>query len=71
VPPLSARRRDIPLLIRHFNEAELQFTSGALARLEQRRWIGDVRELEQYVRFLGSWSPSARIDVSDLERFCP
>ena len=56
VPPLSARRRDIPLLIRHFNEAELQFTSGALARLEQRRWIGNVRELEQYVRFLGSWS---------------
>ncbi|BCA54822.1 Acetoacetate metabolism regulatory protein AtoC [Nitrospira sp. KM1] len=54
VPPLRERPTDIPLLARHFAKAAsarngLSFSSlsdGALARLHQHSWKGNVRELE-------------------------
>jgi DNA-binding NtrC family response regulator len=54
VPPLRARRDDIPLLAKHFiarysrsqNIAKKELSSDALAALESYRWPGNVRELE-------------------------
>ena len=57
LPPLRERREDIPLLVAHFIQkisAELGktvrgVTPEALAVLEQHRWPGNIRELENVV----------------------
>jgi two-component system response regulator PilR (NtrC family) len=57
LPPLRERREDIPLLVAHFIQrisAELGkpvrgVTPEALAILEQYRWPGNIRELENVV----------------------
>ncbi len=57
VPPLRERREDIPLLVAHFIEKigretgkKLRgITPEALAALEQYRWPGNIRELENVV----------------------
>lgn len=58
VPPLSARREDIPLLVRHFVQKHARFSDGNrldlsgddLAELVLREWPGNVRELESTVK---------------------
>ncbi len=57
LPPLRARRSDVPLLAQHFldrvceeNELELEgFTDDALRKLQTYPWPGNVRELENAV----------------------
>ncbi|MBI3637290.1 MAG: sigma-54-dependent Fis family transcriptional regulator [Candidatus Rokubacteria bacterium] len=57
VPPLRERREDIPLLVAHFiqkvaretGKAVRGVTPEALAVLEQYRWPGNIRELENVV----------------------
>ena len=57
LPPLRERREDIPLLVAHFIQkisAELGktvrgVTPEALAVLEQHRWPGNIRELENVI----------------------
>ena len=57
LPPLRARRGDIPLLAQHFvNQAnerldgpERQITDDALALMTNYRWPGNVRELQNVV----------------------
>lgn len=58
VPPLRARRDDIPLLVHHFARAmaaELEwesvpsFSKQAMARLVSHAWPGNVRELRNVV----------------------
>jgi DNA-binding NtrC family response regulator len=54
VPPLRARRDDIPLLVNHFvarfarsqNAVEKPVTADALVALERYGWPGNIRELE-------------------------
>jgi two-component system C4-dicarboxylate transport response regulator DctD len=56
VPPLVARREDVPLLFRHFLLsacARLKvpvpvLTPGVKARLAAHDWPGNVRELQQF-----------------------
>jgi len=56
LPPLRARRDDVPLLALHFlREIEPEvgprrFDVGALAALRAARWLGNVRELRNVVR---------------------
>jgi DNA-binding NtrC family response regulator len=58
VPPLSARKEDIPLLVRHFVQKHGGFGVGEavdisgdeLARLIDQPWPGNVRELESTVK---------------------
>ena len=58
IPPLSARREDIPLLARHFAEEYNLLHAGEpvvlpqnfLDRLTTRPWPGNVRELRNEVR---------------------
>lgn len=54
VPPLRARRDDIPLLAEHFlahsaDGRARRFSPDALAELSRREWPGNVRELQSAV----------------------
>ena len=58
VPPLSVRKEDVPLLIRHFIQKHCRFSDGAsleipgedLEALTQHDWPGNVRELESTIK---------------------
>ena len=55
LPPLRARREDIPLLIDHFcgqKGGELRLTPAALCALQRYSWPGNVRQLKNLV---GRW----------------
>jgi two-component system response regulator HydG len=57
LPPLRARREDIPLLVQHFNlrfskelgKPPARFTDPVMQALEQYAWPGNVRELEHFI----------------------
>ncbi|WP_447973930.1 sigma-54 interaction domain-containing protein [Nitrospira sp. Kam-Ns4a] len=74
LPPLRARRSDIPLLvkhfIRHFNETKGTAIQGiepaALDALSRYSWPGNIRELEHLVERLVILKQSGRIAVTDL-----
>jgi two-component system nitrogen regulation response regulator NtrX len=73
VPPLSARREDIPLLVQHFvaqfsresNRRLARFSPGALEVLSQARWRGNVRELGNVVERLLIMSDRDVIEADD------
>ena len=58
VPPLSSRKEDVPLLVRHFirkhgkfrGDKPLQLTGEDLANLTSLDWPGNVRELESTIK---------------------
>jgi two-component system nitrogen regulation response regulator NtrX len=76
VPPLRARRGDLPLLVEHFirqltGAAGLQpkpFEPEALARLGAYDWPGNVRELRNAVERLLILAPGATVTAQDVER---
>jgi len=57
IPPLRERRKDIPLLVAHFEEkfrnlhqvSDLQISPEAMAELTRWSWPGNVRELENTI----------------------
>jgi len=52
VPPLRARKEDVPALVHHFlnrSTARVRLTRGALAVLMEHEWPGNVRELENVI----------------------
>ena len=74
LPPLRARREDIPLLARYFLKQSatelavepkqlLPETAAAMARLS---WPGNVRQLENTCRWLTVMAPGQTIRVEDL-----
>jgi transcriptional regulator with GAF, ATPase, and Fis domain len=66
LPPLRARRDDIPMLAAHFHRAlggQGELPQAFLAMLSQRSFPGNVRELRNFVEramLLGTLQPSAR-----------
>jgi transcriptional regulator with GAF, ATPase, and Fis domain len=60
LPPLKERREDIPLLIKHFLEkeslkagmVEKKISTDALQSLVSYSWPGNIRELENLIRYL-------------------
>ncbi|PYP30262.1 MAG: Fis family transcriptional regulator [Gemmatimonadetes bacterium] len=76
VPPLRARRGDIPQLIEHFvgqltRNTGLEakpFDKDALTRLTAHDWPGNVRELRNAVERLLILAPGPGITVADVER---
>ena len=74
VPPLRARREDIPALAHHFLRRcarELgvpakRLTGAAGARLARHDWPGNVRELENVCRWLTVMAPSREIEPAEL-----
>jgi two-component system nitrogen regulation response regulator NtrX len=76
VPPLRARRGDIPQLIQHFTRqltrpAGLQpktFDPEALTRLAAHDWPGNIRELRNAVERLLILAPGGSVTTADVER---
>jgi transcriptional regulator with GAF, ATPase, and Fis domain len=72
LPPLSARRDDIPLLVRHFlgkhqgNGRNVTLTATALRAFVERDYPGNIRQLENEVRRALALCEGARIEVTDV-----
>jgi sigma-54 dependent transcriptional regulator, flagellar regulatory protein len=69
VPPLRARRGDVPHLFTHFwsGRGETRPVELAVLKLlEEHAWPGNVRELENLVERLSVCAEGAAIRVSDL-----
>ena len=79
VPPLRARREDVPALTRHFLKihAEEQgvklkeITPEALDALARHEWPGNIRELRNQVERLMIMVPKTTIEVGDVLPFMP
>jgi two-component system nitrogen regulation response regulator NtrX len=76
VPPLRARREDIPLLVERF-VSELTRTAGfprktfasdAVDALQRSDWPGNVRELRNTVERLLILSPGAQVTLADVQQ---
>jgi two-component system nitrogen regulation response regulator NtrX len=75
VPPLRERREDIPMLVRHFVEANAreanlrprQFTDDAVERLQRMDWPGNVRELRNTVERLLILAGSQTVTADDVD----
>ncbi|HEX2569856.1 MAG TPA: sigma-54 dependent transcriptional regulator [Polyangia bacterium] len=80
LPPLRARREDIPLLIDHF-AAEFarqhpeapprELSSEVLRRLVELPWPGNVRELRNVVERLLLLARGRRIELRDVAQLLP
>jgi DNA-binding NtrC family response regulator len=74
LPPLRARREDIPLLVAHFLrllKSDLghqvdSFSPAALDLLAEQNWPDNVRELLEHVRTTVILSPTRVIEPADL-----
>jgi transcriptional regulator with GAF, ATPase, and Fis domain len=74
LPPLRARRSDIPLLIRYYSRVLAlrygtpapRYTSAALDRLKSYSWPGNVRELRNICERLVVLRSDSMVDVSNL-----
>ena len=70
VPPLRARRDDIPLLVKHFMQIHAeeqglkikQLTPSAMEQLQQYDWPGNIRELRNLTERLMIMVPGTQID---------
>ncbi len=79
VPPLRARREDIPALTRHFLKmhAEEQgarpkaMVPEALDLLARHDWPGNIRELRNQIERIVIMVPHTPIDVDDVVPFMP
>jgi len=80
VPPLRDRKDDIPELLQYFigkhqhrGQAALTIESGALKRMMEYRWPGNIRELENFVERLflikGAGSVVSAGDLDFFESF--
>src|SRR6185503_4649818 len=73
VPPLRARREDVPLLVEHFfgryrRARELSISPSALEALITYDWPGNVRQLGRILERLIALAPGPAILLSDLPR---
>jgi DNA-binding NtrC family response regulator len=74
MPPLKAKRMDIPLLARHFlylaatryHRHPMAFTDRALAAMRNYDWPGNVRELQNAVHFSFVHTHGNVIDIVHL-----
>jgi DNA-binding NtrC family response regulator len=74
IPPLRARRDDIPLLVHHFiakyarqnNTAIEEITPDAMDALQDYEWPGNVRELENTIERAVVLANEGRIDLEHL-----
>jgi two-component system nitrogen regulation response regulator NtrX len=78
VPPLRARRGDIPQLVQHFSDQlcasgrtglkPKDFDPAALKRLAGHDWPGNIRELRNAVERLLILTPAEVVTEQDVER---
>jgi two-component system response regulator AtoC len=76
IPPLRARRDDVPLLAREFTDRAcaaadklpLAISDDALRLLRSQRWPGNVRQLENFIERLVVLSDGQTLTPADVER---
>ena len=74
IPPLRARKEDIPYLARHFvtqlapesGSRVASITEGAIDKLMQYEWPGNVRELENVIERSLVMAPGEKLDAPDI-----
>lgn len=74
IPPLRARREDIPALARHFLKSSARELSAEVKQLlpeteaymNRLAWPGNVRQLENTCRWLTVMAPSQDVRIDDL-----
>ena len=74
LPPLRKRRNDIPLLLNYFIKKESvelripqkRISSEALAYLVKYQWEGNIRELENFVKYILSTIEDIIVYVRDI-----
>jgi DNA-binding NtrC family response regulator len=79
IPPLRERVDDIPHLIDHFvsvfnrvfGKSVTGVTPEALRYLERRTWVGNVRELKNFIERAVLLCTASFIDVGDLPQVSP
>jgi two-component system nitrogen regulation response regulator NtrX len=78
LPPLAARREDVPVLARHFLEEACKrndleprrrLTEDAEGLLQRQEWPGNVRQLRNLVERVAILSPGAAIAAADIEPY--
>ena len=79
IPPLRARREDIPLLAKHFLEIaarandrrDMRLEEGAIAVLSAYSFPGNVRELRNLIERLVILTPDDAISEADVQSCLP
>jgi DNA-binding NtrC family response regulator len=74
LPPLRDRREDIPLLVKHFLDTEAvkadipekKVVPEAMQHLVAYEWPGNIRELENLIRYLMVTTPGEYIQPANL-----
>ncbi|MEN8211650.1 MAG: sigma 54-interacting transcriptional regulator [Thermodesulfobacteriota bacterium] len=74
LPSLKERREDIPLLVKHFLEKESvkagtmekKLTTDAMQSLVSYAWPGNIRELENLIRYLIVTAQDDYIELADI-----
>jgi transcriptional regulator with GAF, ATPase, and Fis domain len=74
LPPLRKRKRDIPLLLNCFIKKESlklgvptkKISKKALEHLENHRWEGNIRELENFVKYILSAVDNDIVGINDI-----
>lgn len=76
LPPLRARKQDIPRLVRHFarteapdDEAPAEFDREVLEFLASYSWPGNIRELKNFVRSILLFVDGDTVDMEHLRGF--
>lgn len=68
LPPLRARRSDIPLLVQHFLSPDWEIEDAALHALERYDWPGNIRQLINAIERAKILSDDCYIHHRDLPR---
>src|SRR5579871_1173895 len=79
IPPLRARREDVPLLARHFldvaaranDRRDMRLQDDAIAQLTAYSFPGNVRELRNLIERLVILTPDETIDAEDVKSCLP
>ncbi len=74
IPPLKARKEDIPILIEFFIQTytvsrgrdRFSFSNNALEVLLRYNWRGNVRELENLIQHMSVLFSGKKVEVTDL-----
>jgi transcriptional regulator with GAF, ATPase, and Fis domain len=74
LPPLRERKKDIPLLLNYFLKREClklgisqrRISKKALRYLEDYPWEGNIRELENFVKYIISTVDNAIVGVNEI-----
>lgn len=74
LPPLRERKNDIPLLLNYFIKRESlelgvpqkRISSDALTYLQNYQWEGNIRELENFVKYIISTVDGNMVGVNDI-----